>query len=248
MLHPESSYTPLLLSGVSLRRLTVADAEALTALYRRVEIRGDTYRDKVSLSEASFQRHGGMFLVGDLPTNRVVLSDENNVVIGCEERGTLVGMIWYNFEDRAYPYGKIQYLDSGRAYKPIVTAESRAGRLLPGKEIIVLPEAPDGLTYLFFEMLLTEAGKAGFHYKSGEVYHLDGYEDETGFHACDLMNMPSYTTLLRTGGVPIGTAPPRTFCKDGVTFHVTPHVFLWDIPHATEAVHAWRVKKWKTDI
>ncbi len=219
-----------------IRRLTVRDAERLTDLYRRVEITRENYIRKASDPAVSFENCGGMFSVNDLETNRKILSCADDVVLGCEsdDGGDLCGMIWYNFRDRSYPFDRICYFEEAEPYRSVIERAVAANTIFPGKEIIVLPEAVRGLSRILFKTLLTQASEAGFRYKSGEVYHWDAYEDETGLYPCNLLNMPSYRTLLHTGGIPVGTAPRRTIRKDGLTFYVTPHVFLWNIDDAVK--------------
>lgn len=229
--------------GINLRKLEAKDAEALSEMYRKVEITEKNYIEKLTDTENSFASSGGMFVINDLEKNKKLLSSDNNTVIGGERGGKLCGMICYNTDDRDYPFEDVTFFEDKLAYKETVSECRKKNTLMRGKEIIVLPDAEGPFTFLFFERLLEDALEAGIEYKTGEVYKVDGYEDESGYHECGMMNMPSYVTLLRTGGVPVGTSSQRIVEKEGVRYYITPYVFVWNIKEALEIVNNTLSKK-----
>lgn len=216
-------------NDLPLFRLETRDAPALTKLYRQIEIRSDNYLEKMGDGENSFAHAGGMFEINDLKRNEEILSDLSNVVLGAFRDGELCAMIWYNLTGRDFPFDRIICFKGCQSYGSIIRREGKSGHLLEGKEIIVLPQAGRGLSRRFFRILLSQARENGIRYKTGEVYHVDGYRDQTGFHPCDLLNIRSYLTLQKSGGIPVGTLPQKKVEKEGIVYYITPHVLLWDL-------------------
>lgn len=211
------------------RRLNVSDAERMTQMYRSVEITRENYRDKFSDSADSFEKCGGMFLVNDFQKNVEILSSENEIIIGASDGEKITGMIWYELSCREYPYDDIRYFPGCERYRDIISEAVKNRTIFPGKEIIVMPGAGRGTACRLFLRLLYDAKNASMLYKCGEVYRVDGYEDEDGYHECDLLNIPSFKVLKKTGAYHIGTLPQRVIQKDSLKFYITPQFFLWDI-------------------
>jgi len=218
------------------RRMTIEDAQTLTNMYKSIEINKTNYKDKLSDSETFFGKHGGMFVINDYNKNAEVLSSKDDVIIGCEYDGKSCGMIWYNVKDTEYPYDKIAYTQEGLEYKKILDRALDAGKVFTGKEVIVLQGSRRGMAYKLFQIMLQKSYDAGMDYMNGEVYHVDGYEDDEGFHKVDILNMPSFITIKNTGAMYLGTAPQRKISKEGITYYITPHVFLWDLKETPNVI------------
>lgn len=224
------------MDSISMRILSLRDVDALTALYRSVEISRANYKEMLDGEGALFSRRGGMFFIHNVVQNAELLSSADDVVLGAEQGGKLVGMVWYNFTDADYPYDEIEYFQDCEEQREKVKAFLKSGTLFAGKEIIVSPEAKGRLALRFFERMFADALDAGMKYMSGEVYRVNGFEDEEGLHSVDLLNMPSYMTLKGTGGIAIGTARQRRIEKEGMAYFITPQVFLWDIESSLKSI------------
>lgn len=228
---------------VTLRRLGLADAPRLDEMYRSCEIGTHNYREKLTPGEKSFENIGGMFLINSPERNRELLTG-SGVMIGGELDGKLSGMIWYDTADCAYPFDEIRYTDETASYRDTVTTLAAEHRVFPGKEVIVMPEAKGQMAYELFAALLSAGGEAGYTHMIGEVYCADGYEDGDGFFPCHMLNIPSFRTLQKTGGIHLGTLPQKIISKDPVRYYITPQVFLWNISESVSTIRQIITLKW----
>lgn len=214
--------------GCEILPMTQQDLTAAAALYRAVAVTRENHRLRLKEGEHSFRSHGGMFQIQDLTVLTKLLHDPREHVRLAWYNGEPRGLLWFgSWEAEAFA-GLEPFPESG-CESDVLRCLGSQGLLGYAKEIIVTPPAPSRVTarQLFLEMMLFFE-RSGKPYVTGEVYKVTEFEDESGQHSCDMLNMASYSTLLQTGGKPLGQTPPRKMVLDGFSVTVRPQIFLWE--------------------
>ncbi|MEG1985379.1 MAG: hypothetical protein RR009_08835, partial [Oscillospiraceae bacterium] len=141
------------------------------------------------------------------------------------------GFIWYSLDqNNMNGYSSLQLKSEYGNYGEVIRRHFENESLAFGKEIIVTKEkAINQLPVLLFYVMLLFLNKLKYVVSTGEVYQLKGYEDSSGKHVADMLNIRSYKTLVHSGGVHIGELELQRVQVQSFLVEVVSHIFMWDI-------------------
>ncbi len=210
-------------------RPAVADeASSIAGIYKHIAVTKENYISSLNRGKKSFEKCGGMFEISYEDEIKLRINDENEQLSVGLYKNKITSMLWYGlwqegiFEDLTVFKGMEKY---GELFKDV----AKKGKLGYSKEIISLWIKPAKIMSLalFYDMM-KKYSENGIKYTVGEVYLINGYEDDTGYHESNLLNKASYNFLVSTGGIHIGTTPRKKVYLKGFSVYKTPNVFIWD--------------------
>lgn len=213
---------------IKIRKMQKNDADAVSQLYRSIAVTGENYKEVLSDSDKSFASHGGMFLISDKEKILNILADSTQKIIVGEYQDKVCGMLWYGkWDENAFP--NLCIFPQCTEYGDLIKKTASSSQLAYAEEIISQPPKSAGImAYALFYTMMSDFSAKGIKNAIGEVYRIDGYTDCEGNHKCDLLNMPSFNLLIRSGGKHIGTSAVKNIEIDNYCVHIKPQIMLWD--------------------
>lgn len=218
--------------------LAEQDIKMAAQMYLKVAITEKNYLERLREGKNSFHNRGGMFLIQNQEILTKLLHSPEERLRLAWHNGRPGGLLWYGdwYEEA---FRGLEAFPESEHPDDILLRLGEQGRLGYVKEIIVTESAPGGATawQLLLEMMESFCCMGKTH-AVAEVYRVKEYEDGQGRHRCDMLNMPSFSTLRQSGGVHIGQTPARQIEMKGFRVVIRPQVFLWDTAKSVEILRS----------
>ena len=228
---------------ILVRPAAVDEASLIADIYKHIAVTKDNYVSSLSHGEKSFENCGGMFEISNEEEIRQRINDKNEQLSVGLYKEKITSMLWYGLWQKGV-FEDLTVLDGEESYYEIFRDAAERGKLGYSKEIISLWIAPEKtMSFALFYDMMKDYAERGIKYTVGEVYLINGYEDDAGYHESNLINKASYNFLVSTGGRHIGVTPQKKVCLKGFSVYKTPNIFIWDTEKSFKTIENILKKK-----
>lgn len=232
-----------------IRPAVADDASSIADIYKHIAVTKENYITSLNRGQKSFEKCGGMFEISNEDEIRLRINDENERLSVGLYKDRITSMLWYGLWQKGV-FEDLTVFDGKEKYGELFKAAAEKGVLGYSKEIISLWITPAKIMSLalFYDMM-QDYSENGIKYTVGEVYLINGYEDNTGYRESNLLNKASYNFLVSTGGKHIGTTPRKKVSLEGFSVYKTPNIFIWDTEKSLIKIEnilkrkEWRITK-----
>lgn len=234
---------------IIIRPAEADEAPSIAGIYRHIAVTEKNYVTSLNPGEKSFEKCGGMFEISSEDEIKLRINDENEQLSVGLYKEEVTSMLWYGMWQEGVFEDLIPYDKEKKAYE-LFRQTAEKGKLGYSKEIISLWITPEKIMSLalFYDMMKDYVQK-GITHTVGEVYLINGYEDDTGYHESNLLNKASYNFLVSTSGRCIGTTPEKKVYLNGFSVYKTPNIFIWDTEKSLKIIEnllnekGWKIEK-----